>query len=147
MTDLSYNNSERILHNELSKEARNGLPSLYKTWAEHSEIGAFVLVWPDRMVSFHGHRTINPMPFDMPENKKDWAGKLRQLIEDKHAFALLLVEQRKQDILAVFESPHGAVSWQVPIENHGDVRILGTPIEKVDAEYIGLLWSPRRATP
>lgn len=126
------------------KEAANGLSSVYETWATKRRIDPFVLVWPSEPVNFHGKQTEDVMPFDLPNDASRWPTFLRDLVKKTTAYALLLVEQREQAVVVIFESPHGTKSWNIPIKNHGNVNVLGEAKEKSDIDYIGLLWSPKR---
>lgn len=144
MTDRSYYTSGRFIHDDLVKEARFGLQSIYESWAKYSKIGPFVLAWPETTVDFHGHKTYSVLPFDLPGARKERSATLRKILKEVNAYALLLVEQRDKAVVAIFESPHGTVSWHIPIEYHGDVNSLGDPQEKTDVDSIGLLWAQKK---
>lgn len=95
-------------------------------------------------MAYHGCKTESVLPFDIPENKKEWPFVLHRLVTEYKAYAILLVEQKTVEILVIVESPHGTKSWHIPIRNHGNVQVLDDPIEKTDVDTIGLLWSPAR---
>jgi hypothetical protein len=145
MPDLAYYTSERFIHDGLVKEARSGLKSLYATWASQSKIDPFVLVWPEKAIDYHGHKTAGMVPFDLPVDKKKRPAELQRLLRAADAYAMLVVEQREAAVVVIFESPHGTQSWHIPIEGHGNVDILGDPTEKTDSDYLGLLWVPTRS--
>ena len=142
--DLEYYISERFIHDDVVEEARGGLKAIFDAWAQEGKVDPFALVWPSKPVSFHGIVTEGVLPFDMPKDRATWPQLLRRIIEKTEAYALLLTEQRAQDVSIIVESTHGSKSWSYPIRNHGDVYILEEPVEKTDTDCIGLLWSPRR---
>lgn len=144
MADITYYTSERFIHDDLILEAESGLSSLYDTWARESRIDPFLLVWPSETVKFHGHKTADVMPFDLPPSRASWGTEIVRIAKETSAYALLLVEQRAKAVVVVLESPHGSKSWHIPIRNHGNVDVLEDPEEKTDVDYIGLLWAPNR---
>jgi hypothetical protein len=83
---------------------------------------------------------------DLPPEKAAWPNELKRIVKVYGAYALLLVEQHVQEVVVILESPHGTVSWHVPIRNQGNVRVLDDAEEKTDVDYIGLLWSPMRGS-
>jgi hypothetical protein len=141
--DISYITSERFIHDDLVLEAEMGLGSLYETWAKQSHVSPFLLVWPSHPVMFHGHKTESVLPFDLPEDRSKWDAELRRIATETCAYGVLLVEQRDKTILVIFESPHGTKSWRIPVCDHGNVNVLGDPVELVDTDSIGLLWAPQ----
>jgi hypothetical protein len=143
-TDISYYTSERFIHDDIVREAEAGLKSLYDTWSKHSCISPFALVWPYKPVNFHGHKTESVLPFDLPADRSKWTTELRRIADAASAYAVLLVEQRAGAVVVILESVHGTKSWHIPIENHGNVNVLGDRVEKTDTDSIGLLWSPKQ---
>lgn len=129
-------------HEYVLRDARETLPALYDVWKKEGRIDSFVLIWPRKRVQWLGMNTNQSVGFDMPKERGEWAKFLAEKALQNAAFALLLVEQRDHEVVAIMESRAGANSWHLPIENHGDVAILGAPEEKADADHIGLLWSP-----
>lgn len=119
---------------------RETLPALHKVWKSVGRINPFVLIWPRRKVEWKGMTTNQSIGFDLPEDKNKWATFLAEAALRNAAFALLLVEQRDREVVAIMESRAGAVSWHLPIEDHGDVLILGTPVEQSGTDQIGLLY-------
>ena len=78
--------------------------------------------------------------------KKDWKPALSQFIERTAAYGLLLLEVEEDKIVARFETMHGARSWTVPIERHGDRLALGDQRVNDNKDHIGLLWTPARGS-
>ena len=102
------------------------------------------MVWPWKKVDYHGIYTNDVLPFDLPKDRKEWHGFFQHLRDKYKANAVLFVEQRDAEIVAIFESPHGTHSWHIEISAHGDVHILEAPKEKTDVDSVGLLWRPNK---
>lgn len=147
MSSLSteYFTSERFIHDDLVLEAEMGLGSLYETWAMQSRIEPFLLVWPAHPVEYRGRKTEDVVPFDLPEDRGTWHTELRRRVHEASAYGILLAEQHDDVIVVIFESQHGTKSWRIPIKDHGDVRVLGDPVELTDTDSIGVLWAPKRS--
>lgn len=131
---------DRLVHEMLVQEAAWGLASLYDTWSRHWHIDPFVLIWPEEAVVFHGDKTASTLPFDLPEERDAWPDELRKIAKETKAYAILLVQEMEQALVVIFESRMGTRSWRIPIEDHGNVRVLGDPEERTDTDRIGLLW-------
>lgn len=133
------------MYQELRQQAKDGQGSILGLWANNRRIKPHLLLWPSEAVKFNGQLTEDVLPFDMPADRSKWAELLLERVVDNKACALLLIEQRAQAVVAIFESPGGTTSWHYPIKDHGDLKILGDPEEKTDVESVGLLWRPKPA--
>jgi hypothetical protein len=136
--------SERFIHTDLARLAEAGVKSLYETWKNERKIYPFLVTWPGETIKTdEGVRIEGPCHLPLPEDKKVWNGVMLEAIKRTKAYAVLLVEQRDQDVRVILESPHGAKCWTLPIVRSGDVFILGNQTSTVDKEHLGLLWSPK----
>jgi len=133
------------MYRELCKQAEDGQQSIPELWSNNRRIRPHLLLWPSEAVKFRGQLTEDVLPFDMPGDRSEWPELLLDRVLDSKACALLLVEQREQAVVAIFESPRGTTSWHYPIKDHGDLKILGPPVKKTDVESVGLLWRPKQA--
>lgn len=136
--DLSYYTSERFIHDDIVREARGGLMSLYDIWATLSRIPSFAIAWPSVRIHYKGTQTERPVtkPLTNPKTKQE---ELRLFAKTTKAYALLLVEEREKAVVVILETPHGTVLWTVPIEDHGNVRVLGDAIEEAGGARLGLI--------
>jgi len=146
MADLEYITSERFIHDDICREAKAGIKTLYKSWAKDGCIYSFIMVWPSERIRVRGKSTEHAVHFVLPKEREYWSKYLIRLVQKTAAYALLLVEQRKQAVVVIVESNHGSKSWHIPIENHGDTLSLGKPEERVDTDAVGLLWRPNKAS-
>jgi hypothetical protein len=140
MPSLQYYTSERFIHDDIVKDARGGIPSLYKSWAKLGRIRPFVIAWPAEEVIWHGVPTEWAVAFDAPRDPGRQKVFLKKVQERAAAYAILLWEQRAQAVVGILESGHGTNSWHIPILDHGNVKVLGTPEEKTDVDHLGLSW-------
>lgn len=127
-------------HDYVVRDARAALPSVKDVWRKKRRIDPFVMMWPRKKVEWLGMKTNQTVGFGLPKDRSAWTKFLAEQALQHSAFALLLVEQREDEVVAILESPAGAISWHLPIKCHGDARLLGDPVERTDAESIGLLY-------
>jgi hypothetical protein len=131
----------RALHDAIAKKAALGLNAIYATWRKHGKLTPFILVWPLDDLNFKGCLpTDSEIVVDLPEDSKAWTPILLKLFEDTAPFAVLLAQQKEEEILLVLESECGTSSWHIPIRKHGPDVVLGQPSTKTDADCLGLLW-------
>ncbi len=141
-----YITSERFIHDSLIVQAAEGISSLYDSWKEKGSIDPFLLTWPaENVVDDDGNIVTDVCRLELPKEKNRWPSLFRQAISITKAYALLLVEQRSEDVRIILESPHGTRCWKVPIENHGGVKVLGKSSHTDNVESVGLLWRSNRA--
>lgn len=91
--------------------------------------------------------TLNGAPFsgavfsDLPTDPALRKERVKNAVTQTGAYALLVAEQLEGEVRAIFESQHGSRTWRLPLKDHGDVRVLGTPVVRDNAESIGVLWT------
>jgi hypothetical protein len=129
-------------HEYVLRDAREMIPAIYYVWKQMGHVDPFVMIWPRKKVQWLGMTTNQSIGVDLPTDRSTWTKFLAEKALQYAAFALLLVEQKKDEVVMILESKAGTNSWCLPIENHGDVNVLGSPTERADAHSIGLLWRP-----
>lgn len=135
---------ERGIYNDLVRWAGGSVPKLYEIWKRKKRVDPFMLSWPATVVKAHNGALINDVcRLELPKERQHWADMFRQTVKLTNPFAILLCEQREEDIHLIIESEYGTKSWTIPIRRRGDVLVLGRPNVKVDVESLGILWSPR----
>ena len=142
MRDSDYYASERVIHDDLVRVARRSLQGLKAAWGRTQTAEPSIFVWPSEKVRFHGVLTDGILPIRLGSDRAAWSNVLRDIVKQYNPYALLLVEPLEKEVVIIFESSHGTCSWHVPILPHGNVKLLGAPIEKADTDSIGLLWTP-----
>lgn len=146
MEHLEYIASERFIHDELVRRAEAGLPNIVQAWKLNGKIQPFMISWPAEHIMADDGRIITDVVLcDLPTNKSEWRKEIAGLIERTVPYALLLCEQRDEEIVMIFESQHGTKSWRWPIKKHGQARVLGDRTCQVDTESIGILWRAKTA--
>lgn len=144
--DKEYITSERFIHDVLRERAGWVVRKLYRLWSRNGRIGPVALSWPaEKLKLSNGQEYDKVVTCPLPTEEKDRPARLRLLIERTNPYALLLVEQRKDSVKALFESRHGARCWTLPLKDHGGVKILGDMSHEDDGECIGLLWRKGQA--
>ena len=140
---LDYITSGQFIHDDLLQEAEDGLEAIPRWWRKHGRIPPSLILWPrDRVTCDDGTHVEDKIHFDLPEDPSTWQDLIQKAVERTQAYAMFFISQRKNEVRAIFESPHGAKSWHFPLVKHGPDVVLGDCIDKVGASYIGLLWRP-----
>ena len=83
---------------------------------------------------------------ELPEDKGEWAYIFRELVHLTSPSGMLLVEQREDVVRTLLDTPHGTRCWDLPIQDHGDLVILGTVKVTSNRERLGVLWSGDQET-
>ncbi len=132
---------EYFIHEELLRRAEAGLKSIPISWKKKRRVDPFMLLWPVGPVACDDGGTVDGMfLLELPEDKELWNREIEMAVERTEPYALLMVEQKTNFVLAVFESIHGTRSWRFPLKPHGGVRILGKkPVVKNDEDGLGIL--------
>jgi hypothetical protein len=139
--------SERWIHDELLELLPKHLEVIYRDWREKKSVDPFVVAWPANEVPTEdGEMLAGPILCELPEDRQHWAEFFKAVVRRTDPFALLLVEQKKEEVVAVVESRYGTKSWHYSIEQHGLETALSRPTTKVDEISIGVLWRAKRAT-
>lgn len=136
--------SPELIHADLAEEAGWGINSLYTSWSESNRIDPFMVVWPSETVIFNGESVNDAIPFQLPLDKEQQRAFIKKAVKKTKAWAVLLVEQRAEAVVAVFESPVGTRSWHLPIKRRGDVLVLTDAKEYENTDYVGAVNSRER---
>ena len=123
MHPLNYYTSELAIHDNIVEAARGGIPTLYESWKKQKGIRPFVLSWPSKDIVWNGKVTDRVVAFDAPRNKSRTRSFLLEVKEKTAAYALLYWEQQAQAVVGILESPHGSVSWHIPIQDQTGMRM------------------------
>lgn len=142
---FDYLTSERFIHDDLLRSAQNTLDEACRIWEEsEKKLVSYAIAWPAEAVrATNGKDISGPIIMMMPERGL-WTTALNGLVEKTKAYGLFLIDVSDLAIVAKFETSHGARAWTIPIQWHGDRRMLGSRKVKDNAECVGLLWSPNR---
>lgn len=138
-----YIASERFIHDGLLKQAEAAVKTVYEIWKKEGRIAPVAFTWPAETIRTDaGELHEGICVLDLPAAGEARDAALRALVQRTKAYALLLIEQHREEVLVILESKHGARCWKIPIASHGDVVILERAQVQVDAMHVGLLWSP-----
>lgn len=132
----------RDVHDAIAKKAALGLNAVYAIWKKYKRLRPFIVAWPLQALDFSNKclPTNTEVTLDLPPKAAAWPAALAQFLKDNEPFAVLLAQQKKEEIVLVLESEYGSSSWHIPIRKHGPDRVLGQPSAKTDADCLGLLW-------
>lgn len=139
--------AQRILHENILVHLKSSIESLFGSWKKYKKIEPFAMSWPLEILRTEDGKKIDgPILLRLSDEKEEhWRGLILELIRRTDAFAVLLAEQKDDEVRVTFESQCGSKCWRLPIAQSGDVRILRQPKVSEDKEYLGYLWKP--ATP
>jgi hypothetical protein len=131
-----------VNHRGLENQAQGALRVLHESWAHTKRVTPFLLTWPGRPVPDHdGSLVKGTVKLDLSDTPKSvWSRDIREAVELTGAVAILLCEQLEDRVLVILESRYGTTSWQLPIQQRGDVDILGQPSTHINLHSIGILW-------
>ena len=107
--------------------------------AEHT-IAPFAVVWLAEPARSDDGTPLNSVFCELSD--QDSMQVLRTLLARTKARGLVLVQPHDNAFFAVFETTHGARSWTVPLERHGDVLVLASPQMRDNAGATGALYRP-----
>lgn len=134
---------EVFIHRDLEAKAEAIVRTVRETWKKQRKVDPYAVTWPSEHLKADDGATIThavlcPIPagFDTARRMKA----LQQLVERTKAYGLLVVEQKENSIRILFETQHGARSWCIPLDWHGDVQVPGQTETRNDGECVGLLW-------
>lgn len=131
----------RALHDAIAKKAALGLKAIYTIWRRDKRLDPFVVVWPLPELDFRACLPTNcEVTLDLPKDRKAWTAVLTKLVDGTEPAAVLVAQQKEEEVLLVLESEYGTTSWHIPIQKHGPDVTLGQPSTKTDADCLGLLW-------
>ncbi len=141
MRDREYYKSERFIWDNLRVSAAGGIPGIYKSWKLRGKIEPFIMSWPaEPVLDDNGLPIEGTCLLDLPADQGLCSTTLLAFMKKTKAYALLLTEQRADEVRVILESHHGSRSWCIPILVSGDIRTLGQPVVRDDTHRIGILW-------
>lgn len=139
--DREYLTSGRFIHDDLLKQAEAAVQVIYGIWKREQRIAPTLFTWPaERIHTDKGEPHEGICLLELPEEYEKRSDALLAMVMRTRAFALLLIEQQRDEVCAIFESSHGARCWRIPITLHGDVAILERARVQDDGAHVGLLW-------
>lgn len=120
------------------------LSQVFKAWRDKLKFSDILVTWPSRPISADDGSPITDhclLPLPATDRRKA----IVAMVGRTDAHALLLLEKTEEDVYLLVETPMGTKSWRLPIEKHGDVRVLGSPTVKTNVDKLGLLYSGAKA--
>lgn len=146
--DEEYFLSERVIHDQLLKEAERGVATLGDSFRTNFSIKAFAMFWPASVLDGDdGSRIGDAVLMELDKVPKT---NRRQLLikglKRTNAYAVLLTEQKRDRVEVAFETMHGSRRWTLPIGTALGSPALGKPRVENDVEALGLLWSARKGS-
>lgn len=143
---LEYYESELFIWDSVLGRVEKGLESILQSWRQKQKIEPFAIAWPAETVyDKRGIPIEDPVLMDLPPDRRAWKGMMIDFVKATKPYALLLGEQRSEDVVVIVESHHGTRSWIYPIETHGRERVLGKPKTRDDVDCIGVLWRSKKS--
>lgn len=138
-----YIASEQFIHDGLVKRAEVVVKTVYEIWRKERKIAPVLMTWPAETIrTERGEPHEGVCILDLPEGPATRSVAIREMVGRTKAYALLLIEQRSDDVQVTLESRLGARCWRIPISDHGDVKILEQAVVRDNEAHVGLLWSP-----
>lgn len=135
--------SERFIHEDLLRQAEAAVRVIYEIWRRERKIQPTLFTWPaERIRTEQGEPHEGVCLLELPEGNEKRSEAILAMVKRTKAYGLLLIEQKPDEVRAIFETRHGARCWQIPLVAHGDVVLLGRAQVREDALHVGLLWSP-----
>lgn len=129
------------MHNVLLLRCQAAVHRVQDNWRHKQGIEPVILLWPNTSVRTDDGTDFSGVLFDTlpstPENRK---GAIQSKVARCDAFAVLAVEELDNAVRLLFESRCGTRSWRLPIKRQGDLKVLGQPEHRDNAEAIGVLW-------
>lgn len=140
----AYFASGQFVHDELLRRCARFVSTAQRLWRKNED-PSFVIMWPSEPIKDADGATIeDEVLAEFP--REDTQSKLRKLVDMTKAYGLLVIEKTPNALIIIFESHHGTHSWVSPVEQHGDVKVLGRAVEENNVRHHGLLWSPSRGS-
>lgn len=135
--------SERFIHEDLLRQAEAAVRAVYTVWRRERKIAPTLFTWPAEQIrTEQGEPHEGVCLLELPEEAEKRSEAILAMVRRTKAYGLLLIEQKPDEVRALFETRHGARCWQIPLVAHGDVVLLGRAEVREDALHVGLLWSP-----
>jgi hypothetical protein len=133
--------SERFIHMCLLVEAEAMVAYVNEAWKDTGgHLPCLGFAWPAEHLYVKNDVIKDMVTTTFSDAPSMRSVELRDFVRLSKAYALLVIEQRTQDVKIIFESMHGSRSWTLKIEQHGDAKVLSKPTVVDNNESIGLLW-------
>jgi hypothetical protein len=134
--------TELYTFDRLCALAERGLPALRAQWRTNKKVIPLLLTWPSKPVKLDdGQFTQGVLVMELPEDRKEWSSILQEMIQRASPSGMLLVEQRDTVVRTLLDTHQGTRCWDLPIQDHGDVVVLGQVQVTSNKERLGVLWS------
>jgi hypothetical protein len=133
---------EELVFDSCVRQARRVLPELNKWFLNDQHVPDLLISWPREPIRTDDMKVIDGLcimhfPKDVSEDIRKKAIKNTAL--RTKAYALLLSRTIGDKMLVIFEASMGTYSWEIPISRHGDLKVLGEPVEHQGRDRIGVL--------
>lgn len=138
----AYADPELFIHQELLRRCEPVVRSIPAKWNEQQgKIFPVLLIWPaDTIKTSRGEDFAGVVFAQLPKEEDARMPYVHEAAQQCHAYALLLTEQTRAHVRVHFESIHGTKTWTFPLRSHGDIQVLGQPVEQVNSHPTGVLW-------
>lgn len=133
---------EAFIWDDIVARSKFAVETIRKRWRKEHVVTRMLLSWPSVHLTAQGGETVTHLvSYAIPDNEDSYSAAVKVAVKT-HAYALLLIERRGDEIKLILESAHGARSWTLPIRRHGDVDVLEKEKATNNTEHIGVLWRP-----
>ena len=134
---------ETHTHLALVSYSHHGIAGMYDRWKEDGHIDSFLLMWTEtELLADDGTVTNAGAILELPGDRAEWKKLIVDAVKKTLPYALLLSEQRDKEVVVILETTQGTHCWALPIQDHGDRKLLGKAVQSANKENIGILWKP-----
>lgn len=140
--------SEYFIHTDLAERAARIAEATREEWKTSQKVEPYAVTWPAAGVRGDDGTTIDqavmcriPTHYDGAQRRR----LLQEMAARTDAYGLVVVLPEPGAVRVFFETAHGARTWVLPLERHGDVTACLAPVIHDDQEddALHVLW--RRA--
>ena len=137
MTPMNYEYiaSERFIHDGLLRQAEAMVRYIYESW-KHGEFPDILFAWPGATIQDDSGKDIEGIVCMVLPKEDIEKGKAKEALRKRvRPYGTLCIETKGQFIESLFRTRHGSVTWTIPIEDHGDVKVLGK-LERTEVSHV-----------
>lgn len=142
MDARQYIVTQQFIHDDLLDRSAAVVRKLPDLWNRDKKIAPVLLCWPETPVKGSDGSSIDDVCVldltDIAEGERQDV--IRQMTKRTKAYGLFFVEQKKDAVLAAFETRMGSRTWTLPIRRHGEVIVLEAARVATDGPAVGVLW-------
>jgi hypothetical protein len=134
-----YLKKETLIWEGLLRSGQNMVAEVRRRWPRGG-VPRMLFAWPAGPIKADDGTPIKGMiPLVVPEEVSTSKAALG-MVKRANAYALLLVEQRGDEVKVILEAPQGARCWTLPVRRHGDVTVVEEGFSQDNEECLGVLW-------